>query len=138
MAPLEVRLHVVQVDQVRMFQIEALGNAAQFINVTGRFNANKFSVTRQAAKSKPVDLQLDYKVAVNLADKTALISTFNLTGTQDQSPLIRGALTRPSLKADQWRSCNSTCIRQKRPRGGRLLQEPSCAVRIVMRSARRS
>jgi len=72
-----------------------LSNAAQFINVTGRFNANKLSVTRQGAKSKPVDLQLDYKVAVNLADQTALISAFNLTGTQDQSPLIRGALTRP-------------------------------------------
>src|SRR6267154_2045248 len=52
-----------------------LSNAAQLINVTGRFNANKLSVTRQGAKSKPVDLQLDYKVAVNLADQTALIST---------------------------------------------------------------
>src|SRR6266404_2173469 len=72
-----------------------LSNAAQLINVTGRFNANKLSVTRQSAKSKPVDLQLDYKVAVNLADQTALISAFDLTGTQDQSPLIRGALTRP-------------------------------------------
>ncbi len=72
-----------------------LSNAAQFINVAGQFKANKLSIARGDAKSKPVDLQLDYKVAVNLADQTALISAFTLTGTQDQSPLIRGALTRP-------------------------------------------
>jgi hypothetical protein len=72
-----------------------LSNAAQLINVTGRFSANKLSVARQGAKSKPVDLQLDYKLSLNLADQTALISAFTLTGTQDQSPLIRGALTRP-------------------------------------------
>ncbi|MDB6122839.1 MAG: hypothetical protein JWQ71_1832 [Pedosphaera sp.] len=75
-------------------EIELL-NGGKIINVTGKFNANKFGVSQKDATTKPLDLQVDFKVAIDQVQQTALISTFALTGNQEQSPLLLGALTRP-------------------------------------------
>jgi hypothetical protein len=75
-------------------EIELL-SGGQIVNLTGKFNLNKLSVTQTNVTTRPLDFQVDFKVALNQLDNTALISAFTLTGTQDQLPLLNGALTRP-------------------------------------------
>ncbi len=67
-----------------------LRNGGQTIAINGHFGGSKLSVAQKDAASKPVDIRMDYKVTINQADKTALVSAFTLTGTQGDSPLIDG------------------------------------------------
>ncbi|MDB6064097.1 MAG: hypothetical protein JWR26_305 [Pedosphaera sp.] len=75
-------------------EIELL-NGGNLINITGRLNVNKLSVIQPGIATKPLDVQAEFKVAVNQTAQTALVSGFTLTGTQEQLPLLQGALTRP-------------------------------------------
>ena len=58
-------------------------------SATGQLAANNFGVTQLGQTTPPLDLKLAYQVAVDLPAQSALVSTFNLSGTRQQQPLPR-------------------------------------------------
>jgi len=72
----------------------SLTQGGSVIAANTKFNAAKFSVTPKGQTTPPLDLQLACNVTVNTADKSAVVQTFTLDGTQNQRPLLRGNLTK--------------------------------------------
>jgi uncharacterized protein involved in outer membrane biogenesis len=73
----------------------SLTQGGSVIAANSRFNAAKFSLTQKGQTTPPLDLQVACIVTVNTADKTALLQTLTLNGTQNQEQLLRGSLTQP-------------------------------------------
>ena len=73
----------------------SLTQGGSVIAAKTRFNAAKFSLTQKGQTSPPLDLQVACVVTVNTSDKTALLQTLTLDGTQNQKQLLRGSLTQP-------------------------------------------
>jgi len=72
-----------------------LASGGQLITASGRFGVNQLCISQKGVTTKPLDLQLNYNVALNQAEKSALVNNFTLTGTQNQEALLRGTLARP-------------------------------------------
>ncbi len=72
-----------------------LADEGKIITATGNFNANKLSIAQKSGATKPMDVQLDYKLGFNQSDKSAVVSRFSLTVAQNQTPVVRGTLANP-------------------------------------------
>jgi uncharacterized protein involved in outer membrane biogenesis len=72
-----------------------LQKAGALINVSGRFNASKFSVAQKGKSSPPIDLAIAYGSSVNTTEGTARLESFTLSGSQNQQPFLTGKLSRP-------------------------------------------
>src|SRR5579859_3786271 len=75
-------------------QVE-LAKAGSLINLAGQLNVANMKLTRQNQTTPTLDIGLSYQVSVNQADKTASLQTFNLNGSENQQPFLRGELTSP-------------------------------------------
>lgn len=84
----------------------SLTQGGSLIAATSQFNIGKFSLTQNGQTTPPMDLQIAYDVTVNTTDSTARLQTLALNGTQNQKPLLRGALTQPMTLA--WGNAAST------------------------------
>ena len=73
----------------------SLTQGGSVIAADSRFNAAKFSLTQKGQTTPPLDLQVACNVTVKTTDKTALLQTLTLDGTQNQKQLLRGSLTQP-------------------------------------------
>ena len=69
------------------------------ITAAGQLSASKFQLGRTNESTPPLELRADYNVSVDNTEKTALLETLNVTGTQDGHPLLRGKLTSPMTLA---------------------------------------
>ncbi len=65
------------------------------ITAAGTLNVVRFQVTRQNQTSPTIDLRCEYNVSVNRSEQAVQIKTLNLTGTQNQRPLLQAELTSP-------------------------------------------
>ena len=65
------------------------------IAANGRFNADKFQVTRAGQTTPTLDFSTEYSVTVDNAARTALLRELKLTGTQDGRPLLAASLSQP-------------------------------------------
>src|SRR6266571_3801613 len=72
-----------------------ISKAGKLVAAAGKLNVNQFSITHNGATTKPLDLQLENDVVVDLETKSAVVNSFTLSGTQEQKSLLRGTLTRP-------------------------------------------
>src|SRR5712692_6056995 len=72
-----------------------ISKAGKLVAAAGKLNVNQLSITQNGATTKPLDLQLENNVVVDLEAKSAVVNSFTLSGTQDQKTLLRGTLTRP-------------------------------------------
>ena len=72
-----------------------LTKAGAVIAATGRFNADKFQVTRAGQTTPTLDVSAAYSVTVDNAARTALLPELTLTGTQDGRPLLAVRLSQP-------------------------------------------
>ena len=72
-----------------------ISKAGKLVAAAGKLNVNQLSITQNGATTKPLDLQLENNVVVDLEAKSAVVNSFALSGTQDQKTLLRGTLTRP-------------------------------------------
>jgi hypothetical protein len=75
------------------------GKAGAAISVAGQLRASKFQLGRTNETTPPLDLRADYNISIDKAEKTALLRTLNVTGTQNGRPLVRGELTSPMTLA---------------------------------------
>jgi hypothetical protein len=73
----------------------SLTQGGSVIAANTRFNAARFSLTQKGQTTPPLDLQIACNVTVNTTDKTALVQTLTLDGTQNQKTLLHGNLTQP-------------------------------------------
>jgi hypothetical protein len=69
------------------------------VTATGTVNVGRFQVTRQNQTSPTLDPRCDYNVTVNRQEQSASVKALNLTGTQNQRPLLRAELTNPMTVA---------------------------------------
>ncbi|MBI5773514.1 MAG: AsmA family protein [Verrucomicrobia bacterium] len=68
----------------------------RIISATGKLTAQQLSIKQSTnAPTVPLDLAASYDVTVDQTAQSALLNTFTLTGTQQQRPLLRAALTQP-------------------------------------------
>ena len=72
-----------------------LSKSGKVIMAAGQLECAKFSVTRTNAATPPLDVRCVYNVTVNQDEKSALLQTLTLTGTQNQRPLLRAELGSP-------------------------------------------
>jgi uncharacterized protein involved in outer membrane biogenesis len=72
-----------------------LTKAGAAIAATGRFNADKFQVTRAGQTTPTLDFSAEYSVTVDSTARTALLRELKLTGTQDGRPLLAANLSQP-------------------------------------------
>ncbi len=72
-----------------------LTKAGAVIAATGRFNADKFQVTRAGQTTPTLDFSADYSVTVDSTARTALLRELTLTGTQEGRPLLAARLSQP-------------------------------------------
>ena len=72
-----------------------LSKAGAVIAATGRFDADKFQVTRAGQTTPALDFSADYVVTVDSAARTALLRELTLTGTQNGRPLLAARLSQP-------------------------------------------
>jgi hypothetical protein len=70
-------------------------NAGQLIIASGRFAADKFGVVRAGAATRPLNLGLDFNLTLDQGRKLALIDRFTISGEQDGTKVIQGALAGP-------------------------------------------
>ncbi len=76
-----------------------LSKSGAAISVAGHLRANEFQVSITNQSTPPIDLHADYNVSVDKVEKTALLRTLNVTGTQHNRPLLRAELTSPMTLA---------------------------------------
>ena len=69
--------------------------AGAVIAATGRFNADKFQVTRAGQATPTLDFSAEYAVTVDGTARTALLRELKLSGTQDGRPLLAANLSQP-------------------------------------------
>jgi hypothetical protein len=72
-----------------------IANGGQRIVAAGRLNAGKLSIVQNAAVTRPMDLTVEYDVALDQEKKSALIQQFTLAAAQDGTPVIQGRLNNP-------------------------------------------
>jgi AsmA family len=72
-----------------------LTKSGAVIAATGRFNADKFQVTRAGQTTPMLDFHADYAVTVDTLAKTALLRALTLTGTQNGRALLAAHLSQP-------------------------------------------
>jgi len=72
-----------------------LSKAGRAISVAGHLRANDFQVSITNQSTPPIDFHADYNVSLDKVEKTALLRTFNVAGTQHNHPLLRAELTSP-------------------------------------------
>lgn len=76
-----------------------LAKSGAVINAAGQLSASKFQLSRTNESTPPLELRADYNVSIDNTEKTALLQTLNVTGTQDGRSLLRGELTSPMTLA---------------------------------------
>jgi hypothetical protein len=69
------------------------------ITVAGALDVARLQVARQGSTTPTLDLHGQYAVTVNRAEQSVLVNTLNVTGTQNQRPLLRAELAGPMLIA---------------------------------------
>lgn len=69
------------------------------VSVVGALSLNQFQVTRTNQTTPPLDLQIQYNVAVDVAGNNAVVSLLSLAGTQKGAPFLQGGLTSPMTVA---------------------------------------
>lgn len=72
-----------------------LTKAGTQMSVDGQLNIARFQVTREGQTTPTLDLRGEFRVSVDSAAESAVLTTLNLTGTQGQRPLLQAALTAP-------------------------------------------
>jgi hypothetical protein len=79
-------------------QVE-VAKAGKAITAIGELSASKFQLSRTNESTPALDLRADYNVSVDNTEKTALLRTMNVAGTQAGRTLLRGELTSPMTLA---------------------------------------
>ena len=72
-----------------------LAQRGQIFASFGKLSVNRFTVKSTAGTTPEMDLGFDYKLQVNLEEKTALIEKADLSVDQGGAAVVRGALDRP-------------------------------------------
>lgn len=72
-----------------------LTKAGTVIAAAGRFNADKFSVTRAGQTTPTLDFAADYAVTVDTTAQTARLDKLTLTGTQNDRALLAARVSQP-------------------------------------------
>jgi len=72
-----------------------LAQGGKAIALIGQSAVNKFSLTVTGRSTPTLDLNTTYNVTVDQPSKRALLSDLTIHATQDQTPLLHAALTRP-------------------------------------------
>ncbi|MGH7993644.1 MAG: hypothetical protein ACREDQ_09015, partial [Limisphaerales bacterium] len=72
-----------------------LTNSGKTIAATGRFDLDKFQVTRAGQTTPALDFSADYAVTVDNAAQNAQLQRLTLSGTQDGRPLLTAGLSQP-------------------------------------------
>jgi uncharacterized protein involved in outer membrane biogenesis len=72
-----------------------LTKGGSLVTTSGQLNAEHVRLTRQGQSTPTLDVACDYAVTVDNTAKAAVLKSFNLTGTQNSQPLLRGELTSP-------------------------------------------
>lgn len=72
-----------------------LSKAGAVITAVGQLDAARVAITRQKQTTPTLDFRCDYAVTVDNTGKSALLQKLNLTGTQNNRPLLQTELTSP-------------------------------------------
>ena len=72
-----------------------LAQLGDLVASNGRISAGRMSLVTTNGATPVVDIDLAYKISVNLGDKTALIEKVDLSVKQAGRPLVAGGLDRP-------------------------------------------
>lgn len=72
-----------------------VANGGNLVASNGRLNVAKLSLAGNGARSPAVDIGLDYKASVSLAERTALVEKMDLFVKQGTNDLVKGAMDRP-------------------------------------------
>jgi len=72
-----------------------LAKAGSVITATGRFQADKFQLTRTGLTTPTLDFGAGYDVTIDRATQNALLHELTLAGIQNGHPLLEAHLTRP-------------------------------------------
>ncbi|HUJ12061.1 MAG TPA: AsmA family protein [Verrucomicrobiae bacterium] len=72
-----------------------LTKGGAIITAAGTVNVARFQIIRQNQTSPTLDLRCEYGVSINRPEQSVLVKTLNLTGTQNQHPLVQADLTSP-------------------------------------------
>lgn len=76
-----------------------VAKAGAEITAAGQLSASKFQLSRTNESTPPLELRADYNISVDKIRKTALLQALNVTGTQEDRPLLRAELTSPMTLA---------------------------------------
>ena len=87
-----------------------LAKAGAAISVVGQLSASKFQLSRTNQSTPPIELRADYNVSLDKTEKTALLRTLNVAGTQDKRPLLRAELTSPMTLAWKYNECRGRFV----------------------------
>jgi len=91
-APLGLDFGPTRLDAVTQLDLNRNGS---LISLSGRLNAEPFSVTQEGKATPPLDLHAGFSFTVEPAAQAARIQTLTLEGTQRRKPVLRGELSRP-------------------------------------------
>ena len=72
-----------------------LARGGNQVNASGALLVTGFSITQSNRSTPTVSLNLDYGASVDRATDAAVLQKFQLTGTQNQKPLITASLAQP-------------------------------------------
>ncbi len=72
-----------------------LAKAGATITATGAFNVDKFQLTRAGQTTPTLNLSAAYVVAVDRVAQSVTVRSLNLTGTQNDAPLLSSQLNSP-------------------------------------------
>jgi hypothetical protein len=79
-------------------QIE-LSKSGAAISAAGQLSASKFELSRTNQSTPPIELRAEYNLSLDKTEKTALVRSLNVTGTQNGRPLLRAELASPMTLA---------------------------------------
>lgn len=74
-----------------------LTQKGRIVAVNGQLLVGNFSVTQKGQTTPALDVRTGYAVTYDQTNKTALVQTFTLNGTQNHAEFLRGALAKPML-----------------------------------------
>jgi hypothetical protein len=74
-----------------------LAQKGRVINVNGQLLVGNFSVTQKGQTTPALDVRTGYAVTYDQTNKTALVQSFTLNGTQNNAEFLRGTLAKPML-----------------------------------------
>ena len=72
-----------------------IANAGNTLSLTGQVALANFTVAQPGTTTPPLNLELQYAVAVDQPRQTARLQSFNLVGVQNQHRVLEAALTAP-------------------------------------------